>query len=549
MKFALVQFNPKVGDFSHNVASILDYAQKASAAGADVVVFPEMSVCGYSPLDLLSYPAFVTANTEALGALAKQLPPDLLTLVGAVRPLRRGSEKTIENSVVALAGGRIIFEQAKTLLPTYDVFDERRYFQSAKSRRLLKWKGMRLGVAICEDLWWEVSRDQGNPYGIDPVAELADLGADIILSPSASPFYPGKRALRAEIMESVGRRFGLPVLYVNQVGGNDALVFDGGALITDAHGRLVVQGRSFLEEIVLWDSEDETLAKIPVDEDSQRDLFNGLILGLRDYVEKSGFTQVHLGLSGGVDSALVAVIAVAALGAKRVRALGMPSRYSSQGSIDDARNLAEVLQIPFDLVPIEGPFQAFLEALGPVLGEAKEGTTEENIQARVRGVYLMALSNQTGSMLLTTGNKSELATGYCTLYGDMAGGLGVIGDLFKTEVYALAEWVNREKEVIPWNTILKAPSAELRPDQTDQDSLPPYPELDRILRSYLIEHRDANEIIAQGENPQTVRRILKLTASAEYKRWQAPPVLKVSALSFGFGRRHPLARAFFEVES
>jgi NAD+ synthase (glutamine-hydrolysing) len=335
-------------------------------------------------------------------------------------------------------------------------------------------------------------------------------------------------------------------LYVNQVGGNDALVFDGGALVTDALGQIVVAGPSFTEGLVFWDSE-EALTPRTLNENPMAELRAGLVQGLRDYVRKSGFSRVHLGLSGGIDSALVAVLAVEALGRENVRALGMPSRYSSDGSIDDARALAENLGIRFDLVPIEKPFAAFLEALEPLFEGASADVTEENIQARIRGVYLMALSNKTGSMLLTTGNKSELATGYCTLYGDMAGGLGVIGDVFKTEVYALAEEINRDCEIIPWNTIRKAPSAELRPNQTDQDSLPPYETLDRILKAYLLDQKSAAEITASGEDAALVRRVLKLTASAEYKRWQAPPVLKVSPVSFGIGRRHPLVRNLFEL--
>jgi NAD+ synthase (glutamine-hydrolysing) len=546
MKIALVQVNPKVGDFARNTRLVLDRARQAAAEGAEVAVFPEMVLCGYPPLDLLSFPSFIAENQAALDALARDLPPELLTFVGLVKPVGSGWEKGLENVVVALAGGRVVFEQAKTLLPTYDVFDERRYFRSAARRRVFEWKGIKIGVAICEDLWWEVSRETGNPYGIDPVAELADQGADLILSPSASPFYPGKRGVRAGIMASVGRRFGLPVLYVNQVGGNDALVFDGGALVTDKAGTLAVVGPSFTEGLVHWDSAAPTIAPTLV-EDPREELYKGLVQGLRDYVVKSGFKKVHLGLSGGIDSALVAALAVEALGAENVRGLGMPSRYSSGGSVDDAQALADNLGIRLDIVPIEGPFASFLTALDPLFDGAAADVTEENIQARIRGVYLMALSNKTGSMLLTTGNKSELATGYCTLYGDMAGGLGVIGDVFKTEVYALCEWINRDQEVIPWNTIRKPPSAELRPNQTDQDSLPPYEVLDRILKAYILDQKSVAEIAASGEDEALVRRVLKLTASAEYKRWQAPPVLKVSPVSFGIGRRHPLVRHLFEL--
>jgi NAD+ synthase (glutamine-hydrolysing) len=546
MKIALVQLNPKVGDFERNARLVLDRAREAREAGADVAVFPEMALCGYPPLDLLSFPSFVAENLKALDRLARELPPDLLVFVGLVKPVRPGIEKGLVNTVAALLGGKVVFEQAKTLLPTYDVFDERRYFRSADRRSVFEYKGVKLGVAICEDLWWEVSRDQGNPYGIDPVAELADQGAEIILSPSASPFYPGKRAVRAGIMASQSKRLGLSILYMNQVGGNDALVFDGGALVTDPKGYLVVAGPSFTEGLVFWDSKDK-LPPVSLKENAMAELRAGLVQGLRDYVRKSGFSKVHLGLSGGIDSALVAVLAVEALGSENVRALGMPSRYSSEGSVADARALAANLGIRFDLVPIEGPFAAFLDALAPVFEGAAADVTEENIQARIRGVYLMALSNKTGSMLLTTGNKSELATGYCTLYGDMAGGLGVIGDVFKTEVYALAAEINRDREIIPWNTIRKPPSAELRPGQTDQDSLPPYDVLDRILGAYLLDQKSAAEITASGEDEAVVRRVLKLTASAEYKRWQAPPVLKVSPVSFGIGRRHPLVRTLFEL--
>ena len=345
MKIALVQVNPKVGDFERNTQLVLDRAREAAATGADIAVFPEMVLCGYPPLDLLSFPSFIAENEKALSVLAGELPPGLLTLVGLVRPVVPGGgdlawDKGLENVVVALAGGRVVFQQAKTLLPTYDVFDERRYFRSAKSRKVFEWKGLKIGIPICEDLWWEASLDaglsQGNPYGIDPVAEFADLGADILLSPSASPFYPGKQGVRAELMASVGRRFGIPVLYVNQVGGNDALVFDGGALVTDEGGELVAQAPSFAEGILYWNS-DRRDPPLVLDEDPIRDLYQGLVLGLRDYVVKSGFKKVHLGLSGGIDSALVAVLAVAALGKENVQGVGMPSRYSSGGSVDDAR--------------------------------------------------------------------------------------------------------------------------------------------------------------------------------------------------------------------
>lgn len=552
MKIAIGQINPKIGDFSANCHKILRLAEKASAAGADLAVFSELAVCGYPPMDLLRFPEFLAENLRAMDFLCGSLPPGLFCVIGHVRASSVPLEKSLENAVSVIHGGRIVFSQAKTLLPTYDVFDERRYFAPSERREVFDCLGVPIGIAICEDLWWEVSHAEGNPYGVDPVVELAAAGARLILSPAASPYFPGKKKIRLEIMEKVGRKYGVPVVYVNQVGGNDGLIFDGGAMVTDAAGKLVFQAPSFeeglhlVEEQALRGGENTALT---LREDRLPDLEAALVLGIRDYLYKCGFKKAHLGLSGGIDSAVVACLAVKALGADHVSAFAMPSRYSSQGSLTDARALAENLGIPLATLPIEDPFKAFLGTLSPLFEGLAPDVTEENIQARIRGVYLMAYSNKTGSMLLTTGNKSELACGYCTLYGDMAGGLAVIGDLFKTEVYELAKHLNRDSEIIPWTTYFKPPSAELRPGQKDEDSLPPYEVLDAVLSQYLIEHRTMKEIIAAGFEETTVARVLKLVASAEYKRWQAPPVLKVSALAFGTGRRFPLARSYFELFS
>ncbi|NNM54966.1 MAG: NAD+ synthase [Spirochaetales bacterium] len=548
MKIALAQFNPKVGDFSGNSTQLLALAQNAAQQGVRLLVFPEMSLCGYPPLDLLSFPAFLRQSEKALNYVAQNLPSGLATVVGSVAGAPQGSEKTLMNVAFVLLNGQIVFQQAKRLLPTYDVFDERRYFAPGQNSVPFELDGLKLGIAICEDLWWEVSRDLGTPYAQNPVEDLVNAGVDLILSPSASPYHVGKAPLRHDILQSIAQNFRVPVAYVNQVGGNDSLIFDGNSLVTDAQGRLVAQGASFAPDLVVWETT-APVKPLPLRTVSPwGELRQALALGIRDYAQKSGFTHLHLGLSGGIDSAVVAVLAVDALGADNGTCFGMPSRYSSSGSIADAEALARNLGVSFQLIPIEGPFNAFLAALAPVFQGTTPGVAEENLQARIRGTYLMAYSNKFSSLLLTTGNKSELSVGYCTLYGDMAGGLGAIGDLLKTEVYALAREMNAERELIPTATLTKPPSAELRPDQTDQDSLPPYDDLDRLLQGYIVRHESVSDLVQHGEAIDLAERVLKLTASAEYKRWQAPPVLKVSPVSFGIGRRLPLVRSLFELD-
>ncbi len=547
MKIAIGQINTTVGDFEGNAEKILDYARRAEREGAELIVFPEMSVCGYPPMDLLDYERFVQENLRMLRYLQRQLPEELGVLVGYVDKTKGVGGKALQNVVSVLHGGQIIHSQAKTLLPTYDVFDEARYFQPAAERRPFTFKGVRIGAAICEDIWWQSEPSPGTRYVLDPVKELLDAGAELLLAPSASPFYQGKREVRRGLVEKIGRASGVPMVYVNMVGGNDNLIFDGASMISDARGRVTAVCEGYEEEFRLFDTE------VPGGEAPVRDrepcehLRQALVLGLKDYVEKCGFSRVHLGLSGGVDSALVAVLAVQAFGPERVRTFAMPSRFSADASTEDARQLANNLGVEFDVLPIEPMYEASLKSLEQVFGETEFGVTEENVQARLRGVMMMAYSNKTGSLLLTTGNKSELATGYCTLYGDMAGGLSVIGDLLKQDVYRLCRHINSLEAVIPESIIEKVPSAELRPDQKDEDSLPSYEILDGILSRYVVENKSADEIAAEGFDLQTVRDIVSLVGKNEYKRRQAPPVLKVSTRAFGTGRRMPIARNHFEA--
>ncbi len=547
MKIAIGQINTKIGDFKGNVDKIIRYAERAADDLVELLVTPEMSICGYPPMDLLDYDRFVRENQKALRRLQKELPPQLAVAVGYVDRTRGTSGKPLQNVVSVIRDGKILHTQAKTLLPTYDVFDEARYFEPAAQRSVFELNGMRIGVAICEDIWWEQEPVPGTRYTVDPVKDLLDAGADLLLSPSASPFYSGKQELRLRLLEKIGQSSAAPTVYVNMVGGNDNLVFDGCSMVTDAEGQLIKCGAEFEEDYLVVDTTAEHQpAELPAVNENEK-LRKALVLGVRDYVQKCGFKRVHFGLSGGIDSALVAVIATQALGPEDVHSFALPSRYSSDASESDARELAENLGIGYDVLPIEEPFKAILGVMEPVFEGRQPDVTEENIQARIRGTLLMAYSNKFGSLLLTTGNKSELATGYCTLYGDMSGGLSVIGDLLKTQVYELCNHINSSEEIIPQNIIDKPPSAELRPDQTDQDSLPEYEVLDDILVQYVQDNKSADEIAKTGHDLDTVRDVLKLVGRNEYKRRQAPPVLKVSTRAFGTGRRMPIARNVYEA--
>ncbi|MFO7731905.1 MAG: NAD+ synthase [Spirochaetia bacterium] len=547
MKIAIGQINTKIGDFEGNVNKIIHTAERAAEDLAELLVMPEMCVCGYPPMDLLDYDLFVRENQKALRRLQRELPSQVAVAVGYVDRTLGTSGKPLQNVVSVLFKGKILHTQAKTLLPTYDVFDEARYFEPATERRVCVLEGKRIGIAICEDIWWEQEPVPGTRYTVDPVKELMDAGAEILLSPSASPFFTRKQELRRGLLEKIGHASGVPTVYVNMVGGNDNLIFDGCSMITDAGGRVVKCAQEFAEDYLVCDTEAQHQTTVLPQGDDNEKLRKALVMGVRDYVHKCGFKRVHLGLSGGIDSALVAVIATQALGPENVHCFALPSRYSSDASESDARQLADNLGIGYDILPIEEPFKSILDVLEPVFEGREPDVAEENVQARIRGLLLMAYSNKFGSLLLTTGNKSELATGYCTLYGDMAGGLAVIGDLFKGQVYDLCNHINSAEELIPQNIIDRPPSAELRPDQTDQDSLPEYEVLDDILEQYLLKNKSAVEISQTGHDLVTVREILKLVGRNEYKRRQAPPVLKVSTRAFGTGRRMPIARNIYEA--
>jgi NAD+ synthase (glutamine-hydrolysing) len=546
VKVALGQINPVIGDFAGNTARILDGVKAAHRKGAEVAVFPELCVCGYPPMDLLDHASFVEASLKAMRHIQQSAPRGIGVVVGYVDKNRSQAGKPLMNAVSLIQDGEILLTQAKSLLPTYDVFDEARYFEPAQSRQVLSYRGERIGLAICEDVWWEAEQPEGARYPVDPVKDLLDQGATLLLVASSSPFFSGKLGVRLGLLQSIGKSSGVPVVYVNVVGGNDSLIFDGRSMVTSAEGKLVFLGKGFCEELAVVDT-GEPGPEVHPQEDRYEELRQALVLGIRDYLAKTGFERVHLGLSGGIDSSLCAVLAVEAMGPERVTVFSLPSRYSTQGSRDDARRVAESLGLRLRTLPIEQVFEASLQTLAPTFGDLPADLAEENLQARIRGLLLMAYANKFHSLLLTTGNKSELATGYCTLYGDMCGVLAVIGDLFKTEVYELARHINRERAVIPEAVLQKAPSAELRHDQTDQDTLPAYELLDQVLAQYLLHGKTLEEITALGYDGALVKQVLTMVGRAEFKRRQAPPVLKVSPKAFGTGRRIPIARRIHEA--
>jgi NAD+ synthase (glutamine-hydrolysing) len=544
MLIALAQFNPTVGDFEGNSARILDLANQAKRRGAGLAVFSELSLCGYFPLDLLERPAFIQRNLDALKSIAAQMPlPAIVGYVGRVDPGRAG--KSIANKAALISEGRIVFEQSKMLLPTYDVFDESRYFQPGEKHFVYGLGREQLGITVCEDVWNDKTFWTKPRYTRDPVTELVAQGTSVVINISASPYTIEKRALRLEMLRSSALHHERPVIYVNQVGGDDSLIFDGASIAFTASGKIAAQAKAFEEDLVLFDTvtEQGEVHDQPVNEIAYA--YQALVLGTRDYVRKCNFRKTIVGLSGGVDSAVVASIAVDALGKENVLGVSMPGPFSSEGSKTDARQLAANLDMEFLTIPISEVFNSYERALAPAFGDRPADTAEENIQARIRGNYLMALSNKFGSMVLSTGNKSENAVGYCTLYGDMAGGLAVISDVPKMMVYELADHINREREVIPRSTIDKAPSAELRPDQKDSDSLPPYETLDRILKAYIEEVQSPEEIAESfGYDLKLVRDIALRVDRNEYKRKQAAPGLKITSRAFGFGRPFPIAQHF-----
>jgi NAD+ synthetase len=542
MKVALAQINPTVGGFPGNEEMLRAAYQRGVAAGADLVVTPELVVTGYPPRDLLLKNGFIKKNLEVVERLAAETGETGLIL-GCVGRHEGKPGRNATNSAALLHQGKILATRAKTLLPTYDVFDEDRYFEPAQGNSPVEFKGAKLGLTICEDAWNDAGFWRDRRYRKDPVGHLVEQGAEAIINISASPWHLGKGRMRHEMLASLAAKTARPMIYCNVVGGNDELVFDGGSLVLDAKGRTLAHGTRFQEDFLVVDLEDAPIIN-PNESEDEELLHDALVLGVRDYLGKCGFKSAVIGLSGGIDSAVTACLAVAALGSENVRGVTMPSQYSSSGSVDDARKLAANLNIQCDLAPIKTVFDTLKSELAPLFEGRAEDVTEENMQARLRGLMLMSISNKFGSLVLTTGNKSELAVGYCTLYGDMCGGLAVISDVPKTMVYQLARWINRDREVIPTATIEKPPSAELRPDQKDEDSLPPYDVLDAILEQYVVEGRSVPQIVEQGFEPETVRRIARLIDLNEYKRRQAAPGLKVTSKAFGVGRRIPVAQRY-----
>jgi NAD+ synthase (glutamine-hydrolysing) len=547
MKIALAQINTIVGDIKGNRDLVLRTLEKTEALGADIVAFPELCLTGYPPRDLLGLGGFVDSNIQALQHIAAR-SNRMGAIVGFVDRNTKKEGKAFYNSAAFLSEGRIQAVVHKTLLPTYDVFDEDRYFEKSDSVRLVQFGGRVLGISICEDAWNSEDFWPKPLYMTNPIRDQVEKGANLLINISASPYEMGKPRLRYRMLMEHVRKHGVPLIYVNLVGGNDDLLFDGNSLALGKKGTVIAQGKSFVEDVLVIDP-DAPQDRGYYEMESIESLFSALVMGTRDYVRKCGFRSAVLGLSGGIDSSVVACIAVAALGPDNVLGVSMPSMYSAQESFDDARALASNLGMRFDTIPIEAPFRAFEKSLARPFEGLPQNETEENIQARIRGTILMALSNKLGHLVLGTGNKSELGAGYCTLYGDMVGGLAVISDVPKTMVYQLAGYINREREIIPRNTIVRAPTAELRPNQTDQDTLPEYNVLDGILKLRVEEQRSVDEIVARGYDRATVMRVAQMIHANEYKRRQAATGLKVTTRAFGTGRRMPIAIRLNELDN
>ena len=540
MKIGIAQLNNIVGDLSGNAEAIVSAYNQLVAKGADIVITPELSLTGYPPRDLVFKSTFVPRNLEVLESVMANVGPVPL-MVGYVDFNTEDAGKPFENAVAILQDGKKKDKIIKCLLPTYDVFDEARYFQPSKEVKPVMLSGLSVGVTICEDVWSEDFLPS-NLYVKDPAGSLVDKGIDVLLNLSASPFHSEKPKERHSMLSFLARRIGVPVIYCNAIGGNDQLVFDGNSAGYSSRGEVITQCPGFCESLEIVDT--EGAVKAYQSSDRLEELFNALVLGLRDYIRKCGFKKVVIGLSGGIDSALTAALAAEALGAKNVLGVTMPSEFSSSGSVHDSESLANNLGITFEKISIGKSFESLKNDLSSIFSETEEDITEENMQARLRGLLLMSISNKKGCLLLTTGNKSELAVGYCTIYGDMCGGLAVISDLPKMTVYELSRWINREEEIIPRNTIDKPPSAELRPDQKDQDTLPEYELLDQILEMYIDDALSVSDIINRGYDKETVDWISRRVDLNEWKRGQAAPGLRVTSKAFGIGRRIPIAQNF-----
>ena len=546
MKIAFAQLNSFVGDIEGNKRKIISFIKEAVLKETDMIIFPELAITGYPPMDLLYDDEFIQLNLSALNEIVS-FSSDISIVCGFVDVSKTGC---LYNSAAFFSGGKIQHVQHKTLLPVYDVFDEARYFKPSEEQRIVEYRGIKILLTVCEDIWNDIPFDkkavylESGQYERNPLALLESQNVDLIINISASPFSMGKTHGKILMFQEICRKYQTAMAYVNLVGGNDSLVFDGRSLYINQRGEILAASPGYHESLIIADTDSSEIYRI--EDNELEELFDALVLGTRDYIGKCGFSKAVVGLSGGIDSALTAAVAVEALGAENVHGITMPSRYSSKGSVDDSRQLAFNLGITLDTIPIEKLFTAYLDELQPVFHNAAFDVTEENLQARIRGNLLMAFSNKTGAILLSTGNKSELAMGYCTLYGDMSGGLAVISDLPKTLVYRLSEYINRDHEIIPVEIIKKPPSAELRDDQKDEDFLPPYDILDQVLEMYIEKRMSASEILAAGYNKTLVYEILKTVNRNEYKRKQSASGLKITSKAFGSGRRFPVAMGYLK---
>jgi NAD+ synthase (glutamine-hydrolysing) len=551
MKISLAQFNYKIGDFERNTAKIINAIKKAKSEHADLIIFSELSVCGYPPLDLLEHKYFIEQVEQSVKLISKECI-GIAAIIGAPVLNTKTMGKNLRNAALFCSEGEVKHTVHKTLLPTYDIFDEYRYFESSDVHDIILWNGYRIALTICEDLWFEqpIMPDFGKNklYTVNPLDKLAELNPDFIINIAASPFAYNHDEIKREILFQNASKYKIPVFYVNQVGAHTEIIFDGGSRIVNSKGKLIHRLPFFKEAVESFElnsiiESSQLTSSFNIPERIEK-IHDALVIGIKDYFQKLGFSKAVLGLSGGIDSAVTLVLAVHALGNENVRAILLPSQYSSDHSISDAVALANNLGVKYDIISIEDIFSRFNEALKDVFRGTQEDIAEENIQARIRGVLLMAVSNKFGNILLNTSNKSEAAVGYGTLYGDMAGGISVLGDVYKSDVYHLSRYMNREEEVVPWNTITKPPSAELKPDQKDSDSLPDYDVLDKILFNYIELRKSPQEIIADGIPGEIVTKTLRLVNNNEYKRFQTPPILRVSSKAFGLGRRMPLVAKY-----
>ncbi len=543
MKVALVQINPTIGAFSENISKICNFSEKAKQLKADIVIFPELAICGYPPKDLLERQEFIEDSIKALWELIDKIK-DITVICGGISKNNSDVGRPIFNSIFVFRDGKILQRGDKRLLPTYDVFDEARYFAPGQRSSWVILNNKKIGLSVCEDIWNDKDLFPRHLYPVDPVEELSKEEVDLFINISASPFNLGKPEFRKHLLSHLAQKYNKPFLYINQVGGQDSLIFDGNSMAVDQQGNIIAHASDFKEDIILVDLDNLKGDIHPISSCDEQALLKALSLGLYDYMRRTGCKKIVLGLSGGIDSSVTAVIAAKTLGAENVLGVLMPSPFTSKESIEDATTLADNLGIKTVRVPITNIFQAYLDELAPIFKDKKADVTEENIQARIRGNILMAISNKFGHLVISTGNKSELAVGYCTLYGDLSGGFALICDVPKTMVYKLAHFLNKDQEIIPHRVLIKPPSAELRPNQKDQDELPPYEIVDTVIHLYLELGATPDEIIAKGLNPKLVKKVIRMIDRSEYKRQQAPFGPRVTSRAFGCGRRYPVAHGY-----